>query len=220
MRRSALLLGLVIVVGACAPSPREPTDPFDSVAQLRGHVCGKDMVGTAVVIDRGLLLTVAHNVAGSRGGLTVTFENGVRHPVILVGIDIHRDLALLSVPSVERPPFALAETRPGEQGRIIRLRSEGDRAEVPFTDAEPITAVGRDMYGEESDVRRTNVRVRASAGAGYSGAPVLNTENEMIGLVYAAARLEDMTYANAAGEIDVFLASTDPTTEADPYRCP
>ena len=220
VRRSALLLGLAIVVGACAPSPREATDPFDSVAQLRGHVCGKDMVGTAVVIDRGLLITVAHNVAGARGGLTVTFEDGVGYPATLVGIDIQRDLALLSVPTVERPPIALAETQPGEQGRIIRLRGEGDRAEVPFTDAEPITAVGRNMYDGESDVRRANVRVRATAGAGYSGGPVLNSDGEMTGLVYAAALLEDMTYATAAGEIDLFLASTDPTTEVDTGRCP
>ena len=42
----------------------------------------------------------------------------------------------------------------------------------------------------------------------------------MIGLVYAAARLEDMTYANAAGEIEPFLASVNPATEVDSGRCP
>ena len=142
------------------------------------------------------------------------------HPLKLVGIDVDRDLALLSVPSTERPAIGFAEPRPAEQGRIIRLRGQGERAEVPFTDAEPITAVGRNIYDEESDVRRANVRVRASVGAGYSGGPVLNSGGQMTGLVYATTRLEEMTYANATAEIDVFLASVDPATEVDPGPCP
>ena len=215
-----VLIVLVLVTGACAPSPPESTDPFDSVAQLRGEVCGRPMVGTAVVIGSRLLITAAHNVAGSRRGLTVTFEDGVGHAATLVGIDVDRDLALLSVPTADRPAIVRAAALPGEQGRIIRLRGQGERAEVPFTDAEPVIAVGPNMYDEESSVRRANVRVRAMAGAGYSGGPILNSDDEMAGLVYAAAWFEDMTYANATGEIEVFLASVDPTTQVDSGRCP
>ena len=178
------------------------------------------MVGSAVVIDRGLLITAAHNVAGSEGGVTATFEDGVAHPVTLVEIDTQRDLALLSVPTVQRPVTSLSDPVPGEAGRIIRLRAQAERAEVPYTDAEPVIAVGRDMYDQESDVRRANVRVRAAAGAGYSGGPILNADNEMTGLVYATARLEDVTYANSAVEIRVFLASVDSSTEVSSGRCP
>lgn len=211
---------LALVAAACAPSLPESDDPFDSVAQLRGHVCGRSMVGSAVVIDRGLLVTAAHNVAGSEGGVTATFEDGIEHPVILVGIDTQRDLALLSVPGVERPVLDLSDPVLGEPGRIIRLRAQAERAEVPYTDAEPVTAIGRDMYDQESDVRRANVRVRVAAGAGYSGGPVLNSNDEMTGLVYATARLEDMTYANASAEIGVFLESVDSSTEVKSGRCP
>lgn len=220
MKRLVAVAGLVLATMACAPSLPESDDPFDSVAQLRGHVCGRAMVGSAVVIDRGLLLTAAHNVAGLEGGVTANFEDRMQHPVTLVGIDTQRDLALLSVPKVERPVMRLSDPVKGEPGRIIRLRAQAERAEVPYTDAEPVTAVGRDLYYQESDVRRANVRVKASAGAGYSGGPVLNSNDEMTGLVYATARLEDMTYANAATEIEVFLASVDPGTEVDSGRCP
>ena len=177
------------------------------------------MVGSAVVVDRGLLITVAHNVAGSEGGLAATFEDGVEHPATLVGIDVDRDLALLSVPTARRPSISLAEPTPGENGRIIRLRGQAERAEAPFTDAEPVIAVGRNIYDEESTARRANVRVRAAAGAGYSGGPVLNRDDEMIGLVYATARLEDMTYANASEELQSFLTEVDPSTEANSGRC-
>ena len=210
----------VLVTGACAQSPLESTDPFDSVAQLRGEVCGRPMVGSAVVIGPHLLITAAHNVAGSETDLTITFEDGVVHAVALVGIDIDRDLALLSVPTADRPPIVVAASLPGEEGRIIRLRGEGERAEVLFTDADPVTAVGRNLYDEESSVRRANVRVRATAGPGYSGGPILNGDGQMTGLVYAVARIEDTTYANTTGEIDVFLASVDPATRVDSGRCP
>ena len=220
IRRLPVAVVLVLTTAACAPLLPGSDDPFDSVAQLRGHVCGRSMVGSAVVIERGLLVTAAHNVVGSDGGLTATFEDGVEHSVILVGIDTQRDLALLSVPSVERPVISLADPVPGEPGRMIRLRAQAERAEVPYTDAEPVIAVGRDMYDQASDVRRANVRVRAAAGAGYSGGPVLNSDDKMIGLVYATARLEDITYANATAEIRVFLASVNSDSEVESGRCP
>ena len=110
----------------------------------------------------------------------------------------------------------------GEGGRLIRLRAEHERAEVQFTDAEPIIAVGRNIYDDQSDVRRQNVRVTARAGSGYSGGPVLNDQNQMVGVVYAAARLDEVTYATASSEIDIFLDSIESSTTpvSDSGRCP
>jgi len=213
-----LLLALTLLAGSCAGGAA-PTDPFDSVAQLRGHVCGRAMVGSAVVVGKGLLVTVAHNVAGSEGGLTATFEDGVQHPVTLVGIDVDRDLALLSAPTVERPSMPVAQPVHGESGRIIRLRAQVERTEVTYTGAEPVIAVGRNIYDEESTARRSNVRVQAAAGAGYSGGPILNMDDEMTGLVYATARLEDVTYANTSAEVEKFVGTVDPSTESDPGPC-
>ncbi len=219
MRR--LALGLVLFIAACgSPEPDIASDPFDAIAQLRGRVCDLDMVGSAVVIDRHYLVTVAHNVAGSEGGLTLTFEDGSEHDAMLVGIDFDRDLALLRAPSVDRSILTVARAVAGEGGRLIRLRAEQQRAEVPFTDADLIVAVGRNIYDEESSVRRDNVRVSAPAGAGYSGGPLLNHQDQMIGVVYAAAQIDEMTYATASREIDIFLESIDSTTESPSGRCP
>lgn len=218
MRAACALLVLVLMSGACETESGR-NDPYDSVAQLRGHVCGRSMVGSAVVVDRGMLVTVAHNVAGSQGGITATFEDGVQHQVEVVAIDVDRDLALLSAPTVGRPAIPVGQPVPGESGRIIRLRGQVERAEVPYTDAERVTAVGRNIYDQESTARRSNVRVRAAAGAGYSGGPILNMDDEMIGLVYATARLEDVTYANTSAEVESFLATVDPGTKSDAGPC-
>ena len=218
MRR--LAVGLALFIAACgAPEPTIASDPFDAIAQLRGRVCGEDMVGSAVVIDRHYLVTAAHNVAGSEGGLTVTFEDGSEHAATLVGIDFDRDLALLRAPSVDRPILTVARAVAREGGRLIRLRAGQERAEVPFADADLIVAVGRNIYDEGTSVRRDNVRVSAYGGAGYSGGPLLNHQDQMIGVVYAAARLDEMTYATASQEIDIFLESIDSTTESPSGRC-
>ena len=216
-----LALGLALLVAACGASePVVASDPFDAIAQLRGRVCDRDMVGSAVVIDRHYLVTAAHNVAGSDGGLTVTFEDGSGHAATLVGIDVDRDLALLRASSVDRPILTVARAVAGEGGRLIRLRADQQREEVPFADADLIVAVGRNIYDEETSVRRDNVRVRADTGAGFSGGPLLNHQDQMIGVVYAAARLDEMTYATASQEIDIFLESIDSTTESPSGRCP
>ncbi|MCY3539117.1 MAG: serine protease [bacterium] len=221
---AGFLVAAALLAGACgnAPAPEVATDPFDAVAQLRGLVCDREMVGSAVMIDDHYLITVAHNVAGSDGGLTVTFEDGVQYPATLVGIDFDRDLALLRAPTVKRPILTVAPAVTGEGGRLIRLRAEHERAEVQFTDAEPIIAVGRNIYDDQSDVRRQNVRVTARAGSGYSGGPVLNDQNQMVGVVYAAARLDEVTYATASSEIDIFLDSIESSTTpvSDSGRCP
>ena len=218
---SRFALGLILLMVACgAPEPSIATDPFDAIAQLRGRVCHQDMVGSAVVIDRHYLVTAAHNVAGSEGGLTITFEDGSEHAATLVGIDFDRDLALLRAPSVDRPILTVARAVAGEGGRLIRLRASQERAELPFVDADLIVAVGRNIYGEETSVRRDNVRVRAHSGAGYSGGPLLNHQDQMIGVVYAADRIDEVTYATASQEIDIFLESIDSTTESPSGRCP
>lgn len=217
---SRLALGLILLMVACgAPEPSIATDPFDAIAQLRGRVCHQDMVGSAVVIDRHYLVTAAHNVAGSEGGLTVTFEDGTEHAATLVGIDFDRDLALLRAPSVDRPILTVARAVAGEGGRVIRLRADQERAEVLFADADLIVAVGRNIYDEETSVRRDNVRVSALAGAGYSGGPLLNHQDQMIGVVYAADRLDEVTYATASHEIDIFLEAIDSTTKSPSGRC-
>ncbi len=218
--KSLLSAGLSICLLACgSPEPIIADDPFDAVAQLRGRVCNRDMVGSAVVIDRHYLITAAHNVAGSEGGLTVTFEGGAEHPATLVGIDFDRDLALLRVPTVDGPILTVADAIAGESGRLIRLRGQAERAETSFTDAEHVVAVRRNIYDEPTEVRRDNVRVRARAGVGYSGGPLLNDQGQMIGVVYASARFDETTYATAASEINVFLSSIDSTAESSSGRC-
>ena len=223
--RGALALAFLTALLAAATSygGRAP-DPFRSVAQVRGLTCGRNMLASALAVGPGLLVTSAHNVAGSQGGLTVRFEDGADLPAEVVGMDLDRDLALLSAPGPDRPVLGFAPVRDGGTGRIIRLWPHGERAEIPFTDAELVRAVGRDIYNQRNEVPWYNTRVRASsAGAGFSGAPILDERDSVIGLVYAKARFVEHFYAAAASEVEAFIArigAAAGSPPADTGECP
>lgn len=224
VRRAAALTCLTALLAVAASYGGQAPDPYRSVAQVRGLVCGRDMLASALAVGPGLLVTSAHNVAGSQGGLAVRFEDGADLPAEVAGMDFDRDLALLSAPVRDRPVPGFAPVREGGTGRIIRLLPQGERAEIPFTDAELVRAVGRDIYDQRNDVPWYNTRVRASSGgAGYSGAPILNERNAVIGLVYAKARFVEHFYAAAASEVEAFIARMgDPAglSPADTGECP
>lgn len=197
----------VLLLAAAGMWSGERADPHRSVAQVIGWKCGRNLLASATAVAPGLLVTAAHNVAGSAGGISIRFEDGVERPAEVTAMDFDRDLALLSSSGWNRPALGFAPLQPGEAGRIIRLRSQAERTEIPFTDAELVRAVGRDIYNQRNDVPWFNIRVRVnSGGVGYSGAPALNERGSIIGLAYAKARFEDHMYAAAASEVEAFLA--------------
>lgn len=206
-RGAGLPWALAFLLLAAGMWSGERADPYRSVAQLTGWKCGRNLLASATVAAPGLLVTSAHNVAGSAGGLSIRFEDGTERPAEVAAMDFDRDLALLSSSGWNRPALGFAPQQPGETGRIIRLRAQAERAEIFFTDAELVRAVGRDIYNQRNDVPWLNVRVRVdSGGVGYSGAPALNERGSVIGLVYAKARHEDHMYSAAASEVEAFLA--------------
>ncbi len=197
---------MALAAGACAAA----TDPAESVLQISGELCNRDMVATAVVVDEGLVLTNAHNVAGSEGPLTLTSAGGRQFAGEVVALDAERDLALLTVAGLSAPPLPAARTGEGEAGTILRLANDLTPTKVAYTGSDPITVVGHDMYDNPSDLRRSSVRVLADVGPGWSGAPVLDGDGRMVGVVYAESRSTGFTYAVASDEIERFIASAGP----------
>ncbi len=224
LRVALLPWALAILLPATVMWSGERADPYRSVAQVIGWKCGRNLLASAAAAAPGLLVTAAHNVAGSQGGLSIRFEDGVERPAEVAAMDFDRDLALLSSSGWNRPALGFAPPQPGEAGRIIRLRAQAERAEIPFTDAEVVRAVGRDIYNRRNDVPWFNIRVRVdSGGAGYSGAPALNERGAIIGLVYAKARFQDHMYAAAASEVEAFVAraaARPPGAPVDTGECP
>lgn len=216
-RVSALALVAALMATSCAD--RGATDPRDSVALLSGPVCGRTMVGSAVVVGDGRVLTNAHNVAGSAGGLEITFADGGVVPASVVAIDIHRDLALLTADTADRPVMPSGRLETGASGSVLRLDLQAAPTSIPFHDGEHITLVGHDIYDNESDVRRAGLRLAANVEPGYSGAPVLDGDGLMLGVVYAESRASDTVYAVAMDEVTRFIEDAAVVSGIDTGDC-
>jgi len=212
-------VGVVLMMMAIACSSTEHgADTTASVLRIEEAMCGRTMVATAVVVDDGLVLTNAHNVAGSDGTLLVRRAGGPIMDGVVVALDIERDLALLTVVELPVAPIPRGDPDEGVSGVIVRLDDDLRPTAIAYAGADSITVAGHDIYDAPSDLARASVRVLANVGPGWSGAPVLDDAGMMVGLVYAESRTTGFTYAVASAEIDQFLATagTEPVGTTGP----
>ncbi len=213
-----LLMAAVLITSACG-GPQFIDDPQDAVARLSGVVCGEEVVATAAVIRDELMVTAAHTVAGADGPLLITFADGESFQASVVGFDRHRDVAFLATPGMHRLPIRMGDPTGDDRGSVLRLSSQLDPESVSYEAAELVVAVGHDIFDDPSEVRRANVRIDATVGPGFSGAPVLDEEGTLTGIVSARSRATSLVYAVATSEIRLAFAETDLATPARNDRC-
>lgn len=212
------LVAVALLLAACG-GPDFAADPAASVARLTGTVCGKPLVGTAIVIRDELMLTAAHNVTGAAGSMTITFADGESFETTVVGFDQHRDVAFLDAPGMHRLPIRMADPNVPASGTVIRILESSEPETVAYDSGELITAVGHDIYDDPSDVRRSTLRIEASIGSGFSGAPVLDTDGSLTAMVTLRSRSTGQIYAITTSEIRQAFAATDLETSAATGRC-
>ena len=206
MRRVAVV-AFAIAATACSPS----SDPSDSLLRIEEEMCGASAVATGVAVSPDLVLTNAHNVVGSDGTLSVFQADGTELAGVVTAIDIHRDLALLWTDGLTAPPIRRSPARESTTGEILRLDESLAPVRVTFTGSDLVTARGHDIYDAESDVPRATVRAQANVGPGWSGAPMIDDDGAMVGVVWAESRTTGFTYAVAASEVEAFIDGA-PTT--------
>jgi S1-C subfamily serine protease len=150
-------------------------------------------LGLGVVVGDGTVLTAAHTVDGPRRSITVDSR-----PAAVVALDARTDLALLDV-DVAGPSAALQSLR-GQEARVATM-SDSISVKVRRTgrlivhDATTGTRYERDVHTFVPSVR-----------AGTSGAPLLDGDGHLVGLVLLDNRTDDTAYAVTSDEIGRFLA--------------
>lgn len=179
-------------------------------------------VGT--FIDRRLIVSVAHGVAGQTMNEITTLE-GDKFTAKVVAIDVQQDLALLKIDPTPQDrrftPLALGEAENGEDVYFFAFDDESQ-----FVRAAKIRRRLRidteDIYLREK-VSRPGIEVELSVEVGNSGGPLVNKAGEIVGLVWSASRIvADKSWATRAEAIEslVDTASNYPSTqEAEPVAC-
>jgi S1-C subfamily serine protease len=183
-----------------------------ATVQIQSRGCGGLLFGSGFPVQRELVITNAHVVAGA-GSHRVVTRDGVGVSARVVYFDPEHDLALLSAPGLPVGPLRLAgAARNGQRAAVIgfpgggRQQTVGARVvlrtqpEAPDIYSQP--GVRRDIYVLQSQVRK-----------GDSGGPVVDLSGQALGVVFAASTASDRTgYALTNAELRAALGEAGAAT--------
>jgi S1-C subfamily serine protease len=158
-----------------------------------GHSAGDDDevvehgIGTGVVIvDKGVILTSLHVVAGA-DRVQVVFFDGLQADASVTGVQPENDLAVLQASKI--PDDLLAATM-----RSTADLTPGDRVLAvgfpfgigPSASAGIVSGLGRSFRSPEGEHEMTNlIQFDAAANPGNSGGPLVTMDGEVVGIVAA-----------------------------------
>ncbi|MGC4961124.1 MarP family serine protease [Gordonia sp. DT101] len=164
-----------------------------SVMKIEGTApsCRQALEGSGFVVSPERVMTNAHVVAGTRR-LTVSAPSGQQLPARVVLFDSSNDIAVLDVPGLTAPPlkFADKEASPGDDAIVLGYPEAGPFAVNPVRVREVINLSGPDIY-RTGRILREVYTVRGQIRQGNSGGPMINSDGEVLGVVFGAA--EDTT---------------------------
>ena len=187
----------MITIGSSIPSLMLPLDPLnEALAASTVAVRTTDSQGTAFFVEPNVLLTAAHVVEGARS-VTIVWSpesgRGQSQAQVLVS-DESIDVAILEAQHSGTPlPFAPTPAAVGDAAYILGAASE----EFQVTVGEIIA-----VQGPIPEILAT-----AKAYPGASGAPLVNAQSQLVGLVQARELPASETRAISATSLQTFLDS-------------
>jgi S1-C subfamily serine protease len=173
-----------------------------SIIKLRGIApsCSRQVEGSGFVYAPQRVMTNAHVVAGVPSPRVVL--GATQLPARVVLFDPDRDVAVLSVPGLDRPALDFsAPAAPGANAVVAGYPEDGPFSAVAARVRDRQFARGPDIYSQGT-VTRDIYAVRAKVLPGNSGGPLLAANGRVYGVVFAAATDDaDTGYALTAGEV-------------------
>ena len=157
----------------------------ESVLKIAGtaYQCGQNQTGTGFVVSPGRVVTNAHVVAGVP-------EPVVQIPGRVVYFDAQHDLAVVAVDGLRSAPLPLRADLPaGSPAAFSGYPHGGPFQSKPATVQDIATVLVPDIYGNNpasADV----YRIAGDVQPGNSGGPLLTTDGQVAGVIFAKATAE------------------------------
>jgi S1-C subfamily serine protease len=139
-----------------------------------------------VVVDKGIILTNLHVIAGVEL-VKVVFDDGLESEAVVVGMQPENDLAVLQAKTI---PDDLSPANLGS----VRDLALGDHVIAvgfpfgigPSVSAGVVSGLNREFRSPEGERLLTNlIQFDAAANVGNSGGPLVNANGEVVGIVTA-----------------------------------
>jgi hypothetical protein len=189
-----------------------------SIVKVTGNACDEIQDGSGWVAAPGLVVTNAHVVAGERA-TTVIDANGAEQPATVVVFDPVRDVAVLSVPSLQSPALSLGQGAAGDSGAVYGHPHGGPLREAPARIGEEIVAVGTNIYRTSTSRRHVFV-LAASLAPGDSGGALVDGAGAVVGVAFAIDPGRGGTsYALTDEEVRPAIVAAQPRTPVATGNC-
>jgi S1-C subfamily serine protease len=187
-------------------APVEPPDPnvvstpgveeaAGSIVKITGvaEACNRGQEGSGWVVAPERVVTNAHVVSGMRSATVRIRGTGRSYTGQVTIFDPRRDLAVLAVPGLPARPLEQGpELGRGRSGVVAGFPLDGpyrlDAARV----REVVQARGSDIYGEARTTREV-YSLYARVRPGNSGGPLLSTEGDVVGVIFAKSLDDNST---------------------------
>ncbi|SDJ51751.1 Colicin V production protein [Actinokineospora alba] len=148
--------------------------------------CERALEGSGFVIARERVMTNAHVVAGTDEVSVESGESQLRARV--VHYDPATDVAILAVPGLTAPPlpFAPGDAKSGQDAIVLGYPLDGPYTASPARVRDRIPLRGPDIY-DSATVNRDVFTLRAKVLSGNSGGPLVDTNGQVVGVIFGAA---------------------------------
>ncbi|RLG86441.1 MAG: serine protease [Thermoprotei archaeon] len=140
-------------------------------------------IGSGFIIQRRLVVTNAHVVAGARK-VEVVYYDGVKEEGDIIARDPYRDLALIYVNRNDITPLELGDSNKLRVGELVFAIGSPLGLLGPTVTMGVISALGR-VIAHKKLVLEDLIQTDAAINPGNSGGPLVNIEGKVVGVVTA-----------------------------------
>ena len=162
-----------------------------SVLKIAGtaYQCGQNQTGSGFVVSPGRVVTNAHVVAGVPEPV-VEIPGGGALPGRVVYFDSQHDLAVVAVDGLRAAPLPLSADLPdGSPAAFAGYPHGGPFQSKPATVQDIATVLVPDIYGN-NPAQEDVYRIAGDVQPGNSGGPLLTTDGQVAGVIFAKATEE------------------------------
>jgi len=164
--------------------------------------CNESVSGSGFYFAPGRLLTNAHVVAGAQDIQVrlAGFENSVPGQVIY--FDPEKDVAVIATRELESriALFSRGKAEIGDNAAVAGYPGGGDLMVTPARISGILSARGENIYGDV-EVERQVYSMRSNVIPGNSGGPLVNSDGQVLGLVFGSNTDSDVGYALTNSEL-------------------
>lgn len=160
-----------------------------SIVKVTGvaRSCSRSQEGSGWVVAPDKVVTNAHVVAGERSQVVRIGGVGTAYDAHVVLFDPKRDIAVLDVPGLPAPPLKLGrDVGRGTSAVVAGFPENGPYRLGAARVRQVMTATGNDIY-DRPGIAREVYSLYARVRPGNSGGPLLATDGQVIGIVFATS---------------------------------